>query len=117
MRTWTFQSAGSLLFGRNAVDQLPDVARGLTSCAFDDDEWPLDRARRAHLAALADFDAAGAVFVSHDRADLGNPAVAALRARGIPILTWTIRAPDQEAAARHVADNITFEGYAPRIPG
>ncbi|MDB5306490.1 MAG: alcohol dehydrogenase [Gemmataceae bacterium] len=29
MRTWSFQSAGSLIFGRNAADQLPDVARGL----------------------------------------------------------------------------------------
>ncbi|HEY3789078.1 MAG TPA: iron-containing alcohol dehydrogenase, partial [Urbifossiella sp.] len=29
MRTWTFQSAGSLIFGRNSIDQLPDVARGL----------------------------------------------------------------------------------------
>jgi alcohol dehydrogenase class IV len=29
MRTWTFQSAGSLIFGRNSTDQLPDVAGGL----------------------------------------------------------------------------------------
>jgi len=29
MRTWTFQSAGSLLFGRDAIEQLPDIARGL----------------------------------------------------------------------------------------
>jgi len=29
MRTWTFQSAGSLIFGRNAADHLPDVVRGL----------------------------------------------------------------------------------------
>jgi alcohol dehydrogenase len=29
MRTWTFQSAGSLIFGRNAIDQLPGTARGL----------------------------------------------------------------------------------------
>lgn len=29
MRTWSFQSAGSLIFGRNAADQLPDVVRGV----------------------------------------------------------------------------------------
>ncbi|MBX9578749.1 MAG: iron-containing alcohol dehydrogenase [Gemmataceae bacterium] len=29
MRTWSFQSAGNLVFGRDAVDQLPDVAAGL----------------------------------------------------------------------------------------
>jgi alcohol dehydrogenase class IV len=31
MRTWTFQSAGSLVFGRNAIEQLPDAARGLAA--------------------------------------------------------------------------------------
>lgn len=93
----------------------PDRPRGLTSCAFADDEWPLAPATRARLAALADFEATGASFVSHDRADLANPAVTALKGRGVPILTWTVRTPRQEAAAREVADNITFEGYAPAI--
>ena len=52
-----------------------------------------------------------AAFVSHDRKDLANPALARLKAEGLPILTWTIRSPAEEAAARRVADNITFEGY------
>ncbi|HVL21332.1 MAG TPA: phosphodiesterase, partial [Amaricoccus sp.] len=25
--------------------------------------------------------------------------------------TWTVRSPEQEAEARRVADNVTFEGY------
>ena len=29
MRIWSFQSAGSLIFGRDAADHLPDVVRGL----------------------------------------------------------------------------------------
>ena len=89
----------------------PDLARGLTSCAFGEPEWGIDAPRRAHLAALADFDPFGCAFVSHDKADLANPALAALKARGAPILTWTIRSAAEEAAARRVADNITFEGY------
>ena len=93
----------------------PGRPRGLTSCAFADEEWPLAPRERARLAALADFEAAGASFISHDRADLANPGVAALKGRGTPVLTWTIRTPAQEAAARRVADNITFEGYAPAI--
>ena len=36
------------------------------------------------------------------------------RREGLPILTWTIRSPAEEAAARRVADNITFEGYRSR---
>ena len=45
-------------------------------------------------------------------ADLGNPAVTALKGKGMPVLCWTVRSPDQEKQARQIADNITFEGYA-----
>ena len=37
--------------------------------------------------------------------------VTALKARGVPVLCWTVRTPAQEAAARRVACNITFEQY------
>ncbi|UXU75810.1 MULTISPECIES: glycerophosphodiester phosphodiesterase family protein [unclassified Paracoccus (in: a-proteobacteria)] len=95
----------------------PQIAVGLTTCAFEAGEWPmLDAPTRQRLAAIADFDAVGACFISHDRADLDNPAVAALKARGVPVLTWTIRSPEAEAAARRVADNITFEHYHPAQP-
>ena len=39
--------------------------------------------------------------------------VAALKARGVPILCWTVRSAEQEAQARQTADTITFEGYTP----
>ena len=71
----------------------------------------LDQAKRSHLAQIADFDAVGASFISHDRNDLENPAVLALKARGVPVLTWTIRSQGQEVEARRTADNITFEDY------
>ncbi|MDT1062841.1 glycerophosphodiester phosphodiesterase family protein [Paracoccus sp. CPCC 101403] len=92
----------------------PGVTVGLTTCGYDAEDWPmLDDATREGLAAIADFDRVGASFVSHDRDDLDNPAVTALKARGVPVLTWTIRSPAQEQAARAVADNITFENYLP----
>jgi glycerophosphoryl diester phosphodiesterase len=94
----------------------PGVPRGLTSCAFDEGEQGLPDYRRAELAALADADRVAAAFVSHDWRDLGNPAVARLKARGMPVLCWTVRSPAEEAAARRVADNVTFEGYRPAIP-
>ncbi|MDO5611633.1 MAG: glycerophosphodiester phosphodiesterase family protein [Paracoccus sp. (in: a-proteobacteria)] len=91
----------------------PQIACGLTTCGYTAGDWPMiDAARRAHLAAIADFDASGSGFVSHDHSDLDNPAVAALKARGVPVLCWTIRSKAQETAARRIADNITFEGYA-----
>ncbi len=97
----------------------PDVARGLVTCAFAAADWPgVPPARRRALAEMAGFDRAGCSFISHDRRALDAPAVAALRARGTPVLCWTVRSPAQERAARRLADNITFEGYLPRsAPG
>lgn len=92
----------------------PGIAAGLTTCGYDEGEWPmLDAPTRERLAAIADFDAVGASFISHDRNDLDNPAVTALKARGVPVLCWTIRSPEEAADARQVADNITFEQYRP----
>ncbi|QFG36651.1 glycerophosphoryl diester phosphodiesterase [Paracoccus pantotrophus] len=95
----------------------PGVTVGLTTCGYEAVDWPmLDDVTRAHLAAIADFDRVGAGFISHDRRDLGNPAVAALKARGVPVLCWTVRSAAIEAEARRVADNITFEHYLPAKP-
>jgi glycerophosphoryl diester phosphodiesterase len=95
----------------------PGVARGLTTCAFvDEDSRALPKERRAHLAAIADFDRVGASFISHHALDLTSPRVAALKAQGVPVLCWTIRSPEAETKAREVADNITFEGYPAALP-
>ena len=97
------------------AEAAPDRPRGLTTCAFDDPDWSLPDYRIAELAALLDAERTGASFVSHDRQDLHNPAVARLKAEGLSILTWTVCDPAQEMQAREIADNITFEGYRPRI--
>ncbi len=95
----------------------PGVTVGLTTCGYEAWDWPmLDEATRAHLAAILDFDRVGASFISHDRTNLDNPAVAALKARGVPVLCWTVCSPKEEAIARRVADNITFEHYLPAKP-
>jgi len=92
----------------------PEFPRGLTTCDYDAEDWPLVPAdRRAALATIPDFDRAGCCFISHQRDQLTNPRVTELKARGVPVLCWTIRSPAQEADARKVADNITFEGYHP----
>lgn len=87
---------------------------GLTTCAFDADDWSrVPPKRREELALIADFDRVGASFISHDHRDLANPRVDALKSQGVPVLCWTIRTPQQEAQARRIADNITFEAYSP----
>jgi glycerophosphoryl diester phosphodiesterase len=92
----------------------PDIAVGITTCGYAGDDWPdLTEETRRHLADIADFDRSGASFISHDKRDLDNPRVDALKSAGVPILCWTIRSPEQETASRRIADNITFEGYDP----
>jgi hypothetical protein len=55
-------------------------------------------------------------FISHEAADLARPRVAELKAQGAAILCWTIRSPAAEAAARRMAQNVTFEGYLSPLP-
>jgi glycerophosphoryl diester phosphodiesterase len=95
----------------------PDIPRGLTTSAYDPDDWaPLPADTCARLRDIPDYEATGSSFVSHEAADLSRPRLAELKAQGAAILCWTIRSPEAEALARHTADNVTFEGYRAAIP-
>ncbi|MET4127383.1 glycerophosphodiester phosphodiesterase family protein [Roseovarius sp. MBR-6] len=99
------------------ADLAPERARGIVTCAYTPEDWPLLREEtRARLRSIPDYDRAGASFVSHDVTDLANPRLAELRAQGAAILCWTVRSRETEARARQVADNITFERYLADIP-
>ncbi|MCB1389243.1 MAG: phosphodiesterase [Rhodobacteraceae bacterium] len=99
----------------------PQIARGLTTYAFPPEDFPgeigpeLEAHRRA-LAAIADYDLVEASFISHHWRDLDRPRVAELKGQGAAVLCWTIRSPEQEAEARRVAQNITFERYLAARP-
>lgn len=97
----------------------PDVPRGLTTWEWepkDAAEDGVDAAACARLREIADYDRVGACFISHHHRDLARPRVAELKAAGAAILCWTIRSPQEEAQARKIAQNITFEGYAAAQP-
>lgn len=96
----------------NMARLAPHIPRGITTSAYDPAAWaPLDPARCDELRQIADYDRVGACFISHEAADLDRPRVAELKAKGAAILCWTIRSAQQDANARRVADNVTFEGY------
>ena len=108
-------------FNPNAVETFaaaaPNVPRGLTTCAFRSEDWPdLPEQALARLRDVPDYDRLGMTFVSHLVTDLDRPRVAELKARGASVLCWTVRSAEQEARARRIAHNITFEGYAAGIP-
>lgn len=95
----------------------PSLPRGLTTSAYDPADWhPLAPETCDRLRPIPDYDRVKAAFISHEHADLARPRVAELAAQGAAILCWTIKSPEQEAAARRIAQNITFEGYAAALP-
>lgn len=104
-------------FNPNAMahmrDLAPGLARGLVTYDFTADPGcdGIDRDHLTALSEIADYDRVGACFISHDRTDLTRPRVAALKRAGAAILCWTVRSKAQEAEARKIAENITFEGY------
>ena len=102
-------------FNPNSVALLhelcPDIPRGITTSAYRPQEWPLPEAVCARLREIPDYDRVGATFISHEVDDLDSRRVHALKAAGAVICCWTVRSAAQEAQARQVADNVTFEGY------
>ena len=103
-------------FNPNSMAQLaellPEVPRGIVTSHYPPEDWPLLREEtRAHLREIPDYDRVSACFISHEVVDLAAPRVAELKAYGARVLCWTVRSPEQEAEARTVADNITFERY------
>lgn len=93
----------------------PGVVRGIVA---DDAEHPeydrLTPPERTALAALAHRDETDPHFVAYWVKLLPNKVSRMVREDwALPLLTWTVRTPEDRAAARH-ADQMIFEGFDPR---
>jgi glycerophosphoryl diester phosphodiesterase len=56
----------------------------------------------------------GISFVSYHVRELPNRFVEHVRKElGLPVITWTVRTPDDVEATRRYADQMTFEGFDP----
>lgn len=94
----------------------PHLPRGLVSYDYTaDPECTLPDALKHHLTEMRDYTAVGASFVSYQWNELSHPAVARVKAQGAAILCWTTQSPQDEATARTIADNVTFEEYLPPL--
>lgn len=90
----------------------PAIPRGIVTSRYTAEDWPtIPATRRTELAKIPDFDRTGSCFISHEAADLQSPRVAEIKDAGHPILCWTIKSAAQEAEARKIVDNVTFEQY------
>ncbi|MGR3634709.1 MAG: glycerophosphodiester phosphodiesterase family protein [Shimia sp.] len=95
----------------------PEVPCGIVTDGYSEEDWLLLKPElRDDLRQIADYDRVGASFISHQASDLKRPRVAALKAAGAHVFCWTIRSAEQEAVARQVAENVTFEGYLAAFP-
>jgi glycerophosphoryl diester phosphodiesterase len=95
----------------------PGIPRGIV--AMNDysqysDYAGLDEAQRHALANLLHFGESRPDFLSWKVADLPSAAPYLCReALGLPVMSWTVRTPqDRERAAKH-ADQMVFEGFLP----
>lgn len=89
---------------RNFAAQAPGVVCGLTAEGLRSGQM------ESHFSMLAH----GIDFVSYHVDELPNPFVAFVRERlDMPVITWTVREPEQVERTRTHADQMTFEGFRP----
>lgn len=72
----------------------------------------LSRERRRDMAGLLHWRETEPDFLSYRVGDLPNAAGFFPRLLGAPVMTWTVRNPDQVETARRWADQMVFEGFA-----
>jgi glycerophosphoryl diester phosphodiesterase len=93
----------------------PEILRGIISMRYDDaaSERDIPTLRRLWLRHLLHAPRTRPQFISYDVRGLPSAGPLLLRRLGVPLLTWTVRRPEQVAVARRYADQIIFEGLDP----
>ena len=86
---------------------MPHIPRGLTSMGGEE-------SCERHFAAMTDYDLQ---FVSHKVQDVDNRFVREMRQQGLPVITWTVRDKETRLLTQKFADQMTFEGFDPRVLG
>ena len=90
----------------------PRLCRGQISCSFDTDDmagW-----KKIILAHYGMNWLSRPQFISHHWKQLPAIMPALLRRLlRMPLLTWTVRSDEEQAAALRYADNVFFEKYIP----
>jgi glycerophosphoryl diester phosphodiesterase len=95
---------------------IPGRPRGIVAeREYTADEWPEASAEQRHgMTHLRHAFRSRPHFVAYWVDEL--PAAAPWIARnifGLPLLTWTVRTPEQRARAARTADQMIFEGFLP----
>ena len=94
----------------------PEIPRGIVAMnAYDYGDYDSLSADRKHaLANLLHFTESRPDFISWKVADLDSAAPYLCRnALGLPLMSWTVRTPEERQRAVTMADQMVFEGFRP----
>jgi glycerophosphoryl diester phosphodiesterase len=99
-----------------ARELAPGLPRGIVAERhYVHDEWKdFDDAKRRNLAFLLHAPRTRPHFVAYQVKDLPSPGPwIARRLLGLPLLTWTVRTPEDRVRAARYADQMIFEHFVP----
>lgn len=94
------------------ADHFPGVLRGLDSYSYRDAKG-VSPEQRAAFARLEHVAIARPHFLALGLDVLPSEAARRCRADGLPVVAWTVRAPEQWEAVKDACDNLIFEGFRP----
>ncbi len=96
------------------VTLCPGRPRGLVAERFTAAEWPqIGALKRMCLTHLLCRSGARPDFINYNVRHLPAPAPWLARRLGLPLLTWTVRSPEDRRTAARWADAMVFEGFRP----
>ena len=91
---------------------MPDVARGQIA-TLPSEMKSLSAAQQVELAEALEAGTGEPDFIAYDVKHLPSPLTTRARARGLPVLTWTVRSREVWEQAKAHADNLIFEHWQP----
>jgi glycerophosphoryl diester phosphodiesterase len=97
-------------------EKMPALPRGIIAeRTYDEADWPqATLTQRQSMLHLRHAFRTRPHFVAYRVDDLPAPAPwIARNVFGLPLLTWTVRTPEQRARAARFADQMIFEGFLP----
>jgi glycerophosphoryl diester phosphodiesterase len=97
-------------------EMIPDLPRGVVAQrVYTEADWPeATPAQRNGMLHLKHSLKTRPHFVAYWVNDLPAPAPwIARHVFGLPLLTWTVRTPEQRSRATRYADQMIFEGFRP----
>ncbi|HEY8571334.1 glycerophosphodiester phosphodiesterase family protein [Phenylobacterium sp.] len=92
------------------AERFPGVLRGLDSYSYKRAPHLAEEQRQA-FARLEHVAVAKPHFLALGLDMLPSPLADEHRARGLPVVAWTVRQPEQWEAVRAHCDNLIFEGF------